>query len=57
MVGFNNLAQGFTRLTDIMHKHFEHEDEVQKLEQEVHAKKSERLNDMLCLIFLQKSNL
>lgn len=56
MVGFNNLAQGFAGLTDIMRKHLEHEDEVRKSEQEARAKESERLNDMLRLIFLQNSN-
>ncbi|KJA13661.1 hypothetical protein HYPSUDRAFT_209361 [Hypholoma sublateritium FD-334 SS-4] len=54
MAGFNNLAKGFAGLTDIMRRHLEHDDEVRKAEQEARARESERLNDMLRLIFLQK---
>lgn len=56
MAGFNNLTQGFAGLTDIMRKHLEHEDEVRKVELEARTKESERLNDLLHLLLLQKTS-
>jgi len=55
MGGFTCLADSIAGLTDVMRAHLENDAAQCQAEAEVHAKESERLNDMLRMIFLQKS--
>jgi hypothetical protein len=53
--GFTHLADSMAGLTDVMQTHLENDAAQHRAEAEACVKESERLNDMLCMIFLQKS--
>jgi len=53
--GFTHLADSMAGITDVMWTHLENDAAQHWAEAEAHAKESEWLNDMPCMIFLQKS--